>query len=190
MNIDNAALIVIDVQNGFITPDSAPVVPVVDNLIRSWAPSGQPIVITRFANYPNSPYERHIGWTALQSPEEIAVVDELAPHLELPNVTVIDKQIYSAFTPETITALRDLAVTDVILCGIATDACVLKSALDAFELGWTPWVVRDAVASNATRHRADQVHEAALLIIGRSVGAGQIITSTEVLNALNGHSTS
>ncbi|WP_280431477.1 isochorismatase family protein [Nocardia brasiliensis] len=37
-----------------------------------------------------------------------------------------------------------------ILCGIATDACVLKTALDAFERGYVPWVVRDAVASNAT----------------------------------------
>ena len=50
--------------------------------------------------------------------------------------------------------------------------------------GTRPWVVRDAVASNATRHRANEIHESALLHISRLVGAGQVIDSSEVQKLL------
>ncbi|MGW4118576.1 isochorismatase family protein [Nocardia sp. NPDC004711] len=47
--------------------------------------------------------------------------------------------------------MGELGVTDFAICGIATDAGVLKTALDAFEFGFMPWVVRDAVAENPTK---------------------------------------
>lgn len=32
-----------------------------------------------------------------------------------------------------------------VVCGIATDFCVLKTAIDTFERNLTPWVIEDAL---------------------------------------------
>lgn len=41
--------------------------------------------------------------------------------------------------------LRRRGVTDVYLCGLATDYCVKYTALDAARLGFRTWLIRDAV---------------------------------------------
>ncbi|MFF0429101.1 isochorismatase family protein [Streptomyces sp. NPDC004520] len=50
--------------------------------------------------------------------------------------------------------------TDLVFCAIATASCVLKSAADAFEHGYAPWIVTDASASDTGPH----VHDAGLLV--------------------------
>jgi nicotinamidase/pyrazinamidase len=40
--------------------------------------------------------------------------------------------------------LQDAGVTDIYLCGLATDYCVFYSSLDALELGYAVWVIEDA----------------------------------------------
>ena len=42
-------------------------------------------------------------------------------------------------------ALRERGITRLVLCGLATDFCVLWSALDARAAGFDVWVVADAV---------------------------------------------
>lgn len=180
IDLSKAALLVVDVQNGFVTPDSAPAVPVVVDLAERWAAAGRPMILTRYLNYPDSPYERLLDWHNLRESPEIDLVDELEPFVGRPGVQMLDKTVYTAFTPEGAALVRDLGVNDLVIVGIATDACVLKTVLDAFELGYTPWVVRDAVASNATRHKAQEVHDSALILMSRLVGAGQVIDSKQV----------
>ncbi|OBB53104.1 hydrolase [Nocardia sp. 852002-51244_SCH5132740] len=186
MNLDRAALLVIDVQNGFVNEFSAHVVPVVTDLAEQWARTGRPTVFTRYWNYTDSPWERLIGWRALYGPPDTDLIDELAPLTTLPGARILDKKVYTALTAEGLELLKELDVTDLVICGIATDGCVLKTALDAFEFGFTPWVLRDAVASNATRHRASEIHDSALLHISRLVGAGQVIDSAELRPLLSG----
>jgi nicotinamidase-related amidase len=62
-----------------------------------------------------------------------------------------------------------------VLCGIATDGCVLKSAVDAFERGIEPVVVTDACASHAGR----EIHEAGLLLLARFIGPGQLKSAAD-----------
>jgi nicotinamidase/pyrazinamidase len=45
------------------------------------------------------------------------------------------------------TLLRDAAVSDVVVTGLATDYCVKATALDAVRLGFTTTVLVDAVAA-------------------------------------------
>ncbi|GGL44201.1 cysteine hydrolase family protein [Nocardia jinanensis] len=184
IDLDKAALLVVDVQNGFVNEFSAHAVPVIVDLATRWAEAARPTVYTRYWNYTNSPWERLIGWKALYGPPETDVVDELAELASAPGSHLLDKTVYTALTPEGLDLLHSLDVTDLVICGIATDACVLKTALDAFEFGYTPWIVRDAVASNATRHRAAEIHESALLHISRLVGANQVIDSPRVQELL------
>ncbi|WP_181724223.1 cysteine hydrolase family protein [Nocardia gipuzkoensis] len=180
INTDKTVLMVVDAQKGFVNEFSAPAVPVIVDLATRWAATGRSTIFTRYFNYTDSPWEKLIGWRALYGPPETDIVDELMPLTTHPNSYTLDKTVYTALTREGLELLGGLDVTDLIICGIATDACVLKTALDAFELGYVPWVVRDAVASNATRHSAQEVHESALLHISRLVGASQLIDADQV----------
>ncbi len=177
-------LVVVDVQNGFVTEDSARVVPVIVDLVRRWQSAGGHTIFTRYFNFPNSPFERLIGWYGLHQPPDTDLVDDLASFTSQPNAHVIDKTVYTALTPECCDLIREAKFTDLMICGIATDGCVLKTTLDAFEAGYTPWVLADAVASNATSTAPEEVHRAGLLLASRLVGAQQIITSEEALAKL------
>jgi nicotinamidase-related amidase len=182
--LEKAALLVVDAQKGFVNQHSAPVIPVVLDLATRWAATSRPTIFTRYWNYAGSPYETLIGWRALYGPPDTDIVDELVPLTALVNAHTLDKTTYTALTEEGLTLLGELDVTDLIICGIATDACVLKTALDAFERGYVPWVVRDAVASNATRHPAQEIHDSALLHISRLVGTGQLVEARDIRDAI------
>jgi nicotinamidase-related amidase len=179
-----AVLIVVDVQNGFITPDSAPVVPVIAGLAEQWLNNGGQVIFTRYFNYPGSPYERLIGWYALHQAPETDLADELAPLAARPGAVVTDKRAYSALTPDVRGLLDDGGFTDLLICGIATDGCVLKTALDAFDAGYTPWVLADACASNASSVPPAEVHASALALLTRLIGAGQMIRCEQALGML------
>jgi nicotinamidase-related amidase len=59
---------------------------------------------------------------------------------------------------------------EVHLCGIATDNCVLASAIALFEGGYTPVVLGDACAS----HAGADYHDWGLKILRRLIGAAQV----------------
>jgi nicotinamidase-related amidase len=180
IRLDKAALLVVDAQQGFVNQHSAHAVPAIVDLATRWAATGRPTVFTRYWNYAGSPYETLIGWRALYGPPETDIIEELVPLTTQAGARVLDKTTYTALTEEGLALLADLDVSDLVICGIATDACVLKTTLDAFETGYVPWVVQDAVASNSTRHPAKEIHDSALLHISRLVGAGQLVTTSQV----------
>jgi len=175
------ALVVIDMQNGFVNPSSAHVVPIVSRLVQRWQPTGNPIIFTRYFNYSGSPYERLIGWAGLKESPSTDLVDEIAVYAGDSQAHLVNKTGYTALTQEGSELIHNLGVTDIFACGIATDGCVLKTVLDTFEAGITPWVVADACASNASRHPAQQIHESALLLMSRLVGKDQVIDSQQAL---------
>lgn len=169
-------LIVIDVQNGFITDGSRGVVPVIASLVDRWQAAGGDVVFTRYVNYPGSPFERLIKWTELSDSPQIDIVAELAPYAEKATA-IIDKKMYSLFADEAGRALvTDHGWTDIYVCGIATESCVLKTAVDAFELDLTPWLIRDASAS----HKGATVHDMGVFVTQRFIGEGQIITVADI----------
>jgi nicotinamidase-related amidase len=176
------ALVVIDVQRGFVNAGSAHVVPVVADLAARWADAGGPVVFTRYRNHPGSAFERLIGWTRLQDEAEIELVPELAVLAD--RAVVADKTGYTALTPQVAALAAEHGWTDLFLCGIDTASCVLITAAAVFEAGLTPWVVADACASNATSVPPEEAHAAGLMLIRRLVGAGQVITAAGALARL------
>jgi nicotinamidase-related amidase len=120
---------------------------------------------------PGSQYERLFGWTSLQGPPETDIVPELAEQPERATA-IVDKQIYSLFTPYGSELVRRHGWTDLYICGIATESCVLKTAADAFEQGdITPWIIQDASAS----HAGSAAHDAGITVAARFIGLNQII---------------
>ncbi|HEX4103679.1 MAG TPA: cysteine hydrolase [Pseudonocardiaceae bacterium] len=168
-------LVVVDVQNGFITEHSQPVVPVIVDLVRRWQAAHGDVVFSRYLNYPSSPFERLIGWTKMADSPETDFVTELAPYVG-PHTPVVDKYIYTLFTPEGTQLVDEHGWTDLYLCGIDTDSCVLKTAVDAFERNLTPWILKDACAS----HAGPEAHAAGLFIAGRFIGTNQIIQTASL----------
>ena len=163
-------LVVVDVQNGFITEYSQPVVPVIADLVRRWQAAHGDVVFTRYLNYSGSPFERLIGWSKMIDAPETDLVAELTPHVGS-RTPVIDKYIYTLFTPEGTQLIDERGWTDLYVCGIDTEICVLKTAVDAFEHDLTPWILKDACAS----HSGPEAHAAGLFIAGRFIGVNQII---------------
>lgn len=177
----STALLVIDVQHGFVNRHSRDVLPAIVQLVEGWRAAGAPVVFTRFRNEPGSPYETITGWTRLRTAEEQALVADLAPFVE-DAVAIIDKAQASLFTPEGIRLIREQGWTDLVLCGIDTDACVYDSAVAAYQSGYRPWIVTDACASTG----GAQYHDAALLLAARNIGAPYLVTSETVLSRING----
>ncbi|WP_405186385.1 cysteine hydrolase [Streptomyces anulatus] len=180
MDISSAALVVIDMQNGFVNHHSRHVVPAVADLVARWSAAGRPVVFTRYFNYPDSPYERFFQWRRLQEPPETDIVPELAEAAGRAHAGV-DKTGYTLFTPEAAELIRRAGWTDLVFCGIATESCVLKSAADAFEHGYAPWIVTDACASDA----GPDVHDAGLLVARRLIGTGQLVDAEHVMGQLD-----
>jgi nicotinamidase-related amidase len=92
----------------------------------------------------------------------------------LPDDITVLKPRHSAFfaTPLQL-LLEQLKAERLILAGLATDLCVLFSALDAHVRGYELWVPRDCVASETPRRQRGALHymETVLGVHTRAAGA-------------------
>lgn len=176
-----AALVIVDVQAGFINEHSKRAVPPIVRLVEAWSAAGRPLVFTRFYNPPGSPYELQTGWTHLRTPAEQRIIAELSPYVKSA-AAVIDKPASSALTPEFVTLIESAGWTDLVLAGIDTDACVYDTAIAAYHSGIWPWLVTDACASTG----GPQFHEAALLLAGRNLSPQHLLTLDALLSGSSG----
>lgn len=175
MNIDKSVLMVVDVQKGFLTDETRHVLPAVVDLVHRWREAGGKTVYSRYHNHPGSAFERLMNWRQLYASPETDIAEELVPYAQ--HSIVLDKDNYSALTREFSELFRYYDWTDIVICGIDTDLCVLKTALDAFEHGLTPWVVTEASASTG----GIAAHEAGLTVIGRAIGEQHLVAAEELL---------
>ncbi len=67
---------------------------------------------------------------------------------DLPNVFWLDKTRYSSFVGTNLEQLlRERKINDVYLTGVCTDICVLHTAVDAYNKGYSINIFEDSVAS-------------------------------------------
>jgi nicotinamidase-related amidase len=168
---EKPVLLAIDMQNGFLGEKSLHVVSKVVTLAAECQRRSIPLVFTRFHNREGSPYESLIGWRRLRCEEETDITEELSSF----SAQIIDKDFYSAFTNDFERLQEENGWKTLVLCGVATESCVLKTAVDAFERNLTPVVISDACAS----HAGVDVHNAGLMILERFIGKDQIVTTVE-----------
>ena len=165
MKTENAALLVVDVQNDFC-PGGAlgvaggdAIIPAVNRHIAEAHSRGMPVYATRdWHPHVTTHFKEYGGeWPphCVQNTEGA----QFRPALKLPaDAIVISKgddparQGYSAFDGHTeagkplLRDLRDRNITRIYVAGIATDYCVKESALDAIEAGLEVRVLDDAIA--------------------------------------------
>ena len=162
-------LVIIDVQRGFLSSRTRQVPPRIKALIEQC--SFDHIVATRFRNSLNSPYVQLLGWTGLMQPREQALHDIVLDKAE----RIFTKKGYTCFSPAFNRFIREKKIGKLIICGIDTDCCVLKSAIDAFERGIECDVVCDCCASNG----GIKSHNSALLVLKRSIGPERLRMSSD-----------
>lgn len=175
IDISSTPLIVVDVQNGFVNDNSRGVLPNIVSLINTWRQSGGPIIFTKFINDPDSFWRSLIGWSRLATSPETDIISEL----DTTGATVVEKNTYTSFTPDVASLFRTHKWTHVVICGIATDGCVLKTSVDAFEKRIIPIVISDACAS----HAGQRLHEAGILLLSRYIGTKQVVSINELQEA-------
>jgi nicotinamidase-related amidase len=159
-------LLVVDVQTGFINDYTRHVPGRIKRLIELGDYS--PVLFTLFINTPESPYQRLLDWHACAGPPDTELVDELVPLAAEGNV--FSKLGFTGVTDELASRLRRDNVSQLSVVGIDTDMCVLKIAMDCFDLGIEPVVLADCCASTAGL----QAHLAGLAILSRNIGPHQL----------------
>lgn len=159
-------LLVVDVQRGFLNDYTSQVPGRVAALIRRGRFA--PVYFTRFENPPGGPYRKFLGWDACARPPETDLAPELAPFAAADRV--FSKPGYAGLPDALAGVLRDGEVEQVTLVGIDTDMCVLKVALDLFDLAIEPIILVDCCASTAGL----QAHLAGLAVLTRNIGATRL----------------
>ncbi len=154
---EHTALIVIDVQEKLmpVIHESKKVFENVNKLIRGAEILDLEIIVTE-------QYPKGLGNTCKE--------------IELPteNAVVIEKMCFSCMISDPVNEQLKLTnVKSLILCGVESHICVLKTALDALQQGYQVHVVADAVSSRTQENKQ--------LALDRMRQAGAFITSVEMI---------
>src|SRR5919108_6162376 len=173
----NPALLVIDVQNGFVSKGGSydllgiktscyiEVIPRICDLINLCRSVGIPIFYTQAVRessgidlltrshkiLPKSREERiKKKPICVRETWDAEIVDEIKP---AEGDHVVIKRRDSAFLNTEIGVwLRSLSIDTLIFCGIDTSICVETSLRDAFNIGYDVVLISDATASNNMKH--------------------------------------
>lgn len=156
-------LMLIDIQNGFITPETKHILPDLKELTESF--DGM-LIATQFINR-GEPFSSILGWNELQNKPAI----DLIPFVQTRADIVIRKDRYTACTKGLIEFIRQSNISEIYIAGIDTDCCVMKTALDLFEIGIKPIVLSHYCASTA----GNNIHLAALDMLKRNIGEAQVV---------------
>ena len=177
-NKDKAALLVIDMQKGFIEEGAAmevapgrEIIPNIKSLISGFRKAQVPVIFTRFVystKVPNLIGELHdkhkppVG-CCMQGDPSAEIVKDLKPRDQ---ELIVDKHGYDAFRHTNLDyALRSQGISQLIFTGVMTDICVLSTITSALHLEYQVWAIRDATATIWP-----QVQEITLDLIARAYG--------------------
>ena len=187
------ALVVVDLQNDFADPAGSlsvaggdRVVPVVNRAVRDATDAGALVVATQDWHPETTPHFAKDGGVWPVHCVAGTWGAELAPAFELPidaprvrkgsngedgysGFTMRDPETGEEIPTELEGILRERGIERVVVCGLATDYCVLATALDAVHLGFEVEVLADAVA--AVNLQPDDAERA----LAEMAGAGVVI---------------
>lgn len=157
----SSLLLVIDLQKGFVNEKTEYLVEKINHLIQRNL--YDQIAFTRFINTPQSVLAKKRNYFGCMGEDNELVIDAM-------NCKVFEKDIYSAYNDELKKYIETNQIDQIYLCGLDTDACVLKTAFDLFENGYDVFVLKDYCASTG----GEKLHQAALEVLKRNIGEDQV----------------
>ncbi|MHC1590017.1 MAG: cysteine hydrolase family protein [Candidatus Hecatellaceae archaeon] len=172
------AVIVVDMQKDNMFKDAFSIVPNVKRLVEEARRKGIPVVYACDTRHPDDLLFKRVGLPphAIKNTEGWKVIRELAPE---EGDLIVEKRMLSAFFGTSLDSiLREKKIGSLIVAGIATDVCLLKTVLDAFELGYEVAVPSDGCAATSKER-----HEAALKIMSETLKI-RILKTEEIIRSL------
>jgi nicotinamidase-related amidase len=198
---DRTALLVVDMQRGFVdagqameVPQAREIVPVIRSLLDGFRGKQLPVVFTEFTYSEAAPLlvgelhpehrpaapgaPRGFGMpssSCLLGDLSANTIEALAPRAD---ELVVRKRWYDGFAgTELDGVLRARDVTSLVITGTMTDICVLATVVGAFNREYRISVVEDGVAT-----LWPEIQRSTLDIVGRAFG--RVIQSKEVLDTI------
>jgi nicotinamidase/pyrazinamidase len=173
------ALIVVDMQNGFLkhgnlaSDDCLAVLPAVIEDVEAALDSGQHVIFTADTHEPDDLEFKIFPTHCIRGSAEAELVEELQVFLGRERVHLLPKRRYSAmFETELEGILHRYSVTEVRICGVCTDICVLHTTADLRNRDIAVTVIANATATfDAPEHPADRVREQSLAHMANILGA-------------------
>jgi nicotinamidase-related amidase len=196
------ALVVVDMQRGFLDPGEAmevpparEIVPVIRGLLDVFRAKRLPVVFTEFVYSESAPVligrlhpehrpappgaPRGFGLPSSSCLEGTPSADTVPALAPAPGELVVRKRGYDAFSGTPLDgALRARNVTSLVVTGTMTDICVLATVIAALHREYRVTVVEDGVAT-----LWPEIQRATLDIIGRAYG--RVVTGKEVTDEIS-----
>ena len=194
-NTTHSALLVIDMEQGFLSPDSphcvpmaAGIVPAVTRAVEVARAKGIPVFfVKRLYRYDGSDVElsRWAGWQAggrAMGPGSTGPASAQAPEGLRPqpgDYTIIKPRWSAFFQTELDLILRRLGVRTVILAGTATPNCVRTTAYDAMALDYNVVLLSDGTASRTADIQRANLQDMAAV--------GAVVMTVAAFESYDGH---
>ena len=196
------ALVVVDMQRGFLDPGEAmevpparETVPVLQTLLELFRARRMPVVFTEFVYSESAPLlvgrlhpehrpakpgaPRGFGLPSSSCLEGTPSADTVPDLVPRPGELVVRKRGYDAFAGTPLDgALRARDVTSLVVTGTMTDICVLATVISAFHRQYRVTVVEDGVST-----LWPEIQRATLDIVGRAYG--RVVTAKEVSDQIS-----
>lgn len=157
-----SCLLIVDVQIGFINESTRHV----PSLVEAVQVEYDYVVATRFFNPENSFFRKLIKWERFSPGSD----DIPLAFSARKDALIIDKPRYTCVSDNFISWLSERDISVVHVCGIDTDICVTKCAVDLFEHDIEPIVLSGLCAS----HAGEDAHQNALNTLKRYIGKSQV----------------
>jgi ureidoacrylate peracid hydrolase len=186
LNKDRSALLIVDMQNFFLNPESATftcggpaILPNLKRLQAAFRQAGRPLIYTRHVHHPGLLDAGIMEWwwegMCLEGSPESEIHNEITP---LAGEKVIPKHRYSAFyNTDLETVLRCLKIEDLVISGLMTNMCCESTTRDAYYRDYRVFFLADGTGSVT-----EEMHLASLLNVG--FGFGFVTTTDSIIQQL------
>lgn len=163
-------LLVVDMQEGFRSLEMNFIVFSISRLLKSF--KGESI-FGCYINEKGSFFETKLEWEDFQTEEDQEVVKELEPFVK----KKIYHMGYTVLTEELSNYIDEKNVKSIYLCGVYTDVCIIKTAMDLFDKGKNVFVLEDA----CTSLHGENNHKQAINSLKHIIGSKNVVSVDDVV---------
>jgi nicotinamidase-related amidase len=150
-------------QEGFRSPEAEIIITPILKLTIFFEEEGDEIALVKFINSPKSWFATRLDWTDFQDTADQRILKEL----EVAKGFVVYHDTYTVLNQDLQEYISKKEITEVFLCGVFTDVCITKTAMDLFDLQILCKAVEDACNSLHGKKHHRQTVDSLKHILGR-----------------------
>jgi nicotinamidase-related amidase len=173
--VKNRALVVIDIQNGFMNHSTNHIPEQLNRFINNYGYSFHKIIATQYVNNENTPCYIFEGWKdCMEGSKDAELID-------FKHDVVFKKPVYSCYNDEFKKYLKENDINELYMCGVNTGCCVLHSAFDSYNDLVSTYILADLCGSTS----GFQPHLNALQVLRECITKQRVIDTTDYIQNYN-----